>query len=267
MYEAMATRTTPALIIYLIDVSGSMDLEMSTPQGKLKKIDVLPRVIKKAAKKMVQRATKGDDISPRYRVAMFAYSSKVEPVYKDANGHYEIWPIDTIKQRGVPSIFTPQDTTDTYAGFLQVKHLLEQELPKLHPDSPAPLVCHLTDGAYTTQDPTPVVNEIKKMKVNDGCVLVENIYISEELSVSTTDVTEWEGYKLGDNLGNKYGNQLLEMSSPLPHSYWENIKSSYPKLMPNTQMMYPGLNEDFVSLAFVMSTMTKVDTSPASRDK
>jgi len=267
MYEAMATSKTPALIIYLLDVSGSMGEEMDATVGRMRKIDVLPRVLKKAAKVMVRRATKGETMSARYRVGMFAYSSKVEPVYKDDNGNCKIWPITDIGQVGVPKIFNLQDTTDTYSGFLAVKRLLEQEIPKLPSESPAPLVCHLTDGHFTTQDPSPIVNEIKQLRVNDGFVLLENIYISSRLQVSTTNAEEWSGFRASDNIGDEYGNRLLEMSSPLPGSYYKEIHPLYPNFSVDSKMMFPGVNEDFVSLAFVMSTSTKVDNKPSSLDR
>lgn len=252
MYEAMATKMTPALIIYLIDISGSMDLTMPTKEGPQKKIDILPKVLRKAAKKMIQRSMKGEIISPRYRVAMFAYSNTVVDLYPG------IKTIDAVAQIGVPKAFAPQNSTDTYGGFMKVKELLQLELPTLPKGSPAPLVCHLTDGEYTTQDPTPVVNQIMSMSVDDGPVLVENIFISEKLLVNTTEVMRWEGYTPKDNLGTTYANNLLMMSSPLPESYRENILNEGYNIQAGTRMMYPGIDDDFVSLAFVMSTMTKV---------
>lgn len=259
MYQAMATSMTPALIIYLIDVSGSMDLTMPTKDGPQRKIDILPKVIRKAAKKMVQRSTKGEIISPRYRVAMFAYSNTVTDLYPGVKT------IDAVAQVGVPKNFTPQNATDTYSGFLKVKELLQKEIPLLPKGSPAPLICHLTDGEYTTQDPTPIVNQIMAMSVDDGSVLVENVFISERLLVSTQEVTQWEGYTPGNDLGTPYANNLLMISSPLPEAYRENIVNEGYNIQPGTRMMYPGIDDDFVSLAFVMSTMTKVDA--ASRDR
>ena len=72
-YEVLATSQTPALVIYLIDVSGSME---SPFYGK-NRIEIVMDSLSVVLQQMVFRCTKGGRISPRYRIAMYAYSEKV----------------------------------------------------------------------------------------------------------------------------------------------------------------------------------------------
>src|SRR5689334_7264205 len=141
MYNIPATSKTPALIIYLLDVSGSMSQVFDAGQTC---IDLVSQALQKMAVKMVQRSTKGTIVSPRYRVAMFAYSSQVI----DLLGGVKT--IDELAKLGVPRL-TTLDATDTAAGFTEVERLLQAELPNIQ-DHPAPLVCHMTDGQYTGPD-------------------------------------------------------------------------------------------------------------------
>ena len=144
-YEVLATSMTPALIIYLIDVSASMNRDL----GGKRRIDVVSEAIKVAFQQMIFRSTKGGRISPRYRMAMFAYSDKVFDVLDGIRG------IDEVALKGVPKITTMR-TTDTEKAFRQALRILKEELPKLL-DHPAPVVCHLTDGEFTGEDPSPIV--------------------------------------------------------------------------------------------------------------
>ena len=65
-----ATAQTPALIIYALDVSASMN----EPLGDKRRIEVITDALSAALRKMVFRSTKGTHVSPRYRVAMIASS-------------------------------------------------------------------------------------------------------------------------------------------------------------------------------------------------
>jgi predicted transcriptional regulator with HTH domain len=87
--------------------------------------------------------------------------------------------------------------------------------------------------------------------VPDGNLLIANIYISEHLRVSNSDPSKWKGYKLGDKLGDGYGESLLSYSSPLPESYREAFKIYEFNIQPGTVMMYPGKSIEFIKKAFI----------------
>jgi hypothetical protein len=46
---------------------------------------------------------------------------------------------------------------------------------------------------------------------------------SNRLNVSTDKSADWPGYRPGEALGDKYGEKLLGLSSPLPESYRTQI--------------------------------------------
>src|SRR5262245_9605999 len=172
-YSVLATSRTPALVIYLLDVSASM----TQPLGNKRRIDVVMDALTVAIRQMVFRSTKGGRLSPRYRIAMLAYS---DHVYDLLDG---IRTVEEVAHLGVPDL-SPMRTTDSAKAFAQAEKLLDVELFNLL-SGPAPLVCHMTDGEYTGADPEPIVQRIMQMNVPDGNVLVENIFISDKVLSET----------------------------------------------------------------------------------
>jgi uncharacterized protein YegL len=245
LYRVPATSKTPALIIYLLDVSASMSQDC----GGKPRIEVVTDALQKVAVKMVQRSTKGTVVSPRYRVAMFAYSSQVI----DLLGGVKT--IDELAKMGVPRL-TTLDMTDTAAAFAEAERLLEAELPNLQ-DCPAPLVCHMTDGEYNGADPTPIAKRIMELSVPDGNVLVENIYVrAGELSIA--DVDAWPGIASDSELPSPYSRALFQMSSPIPEGYRSVMREFGYQLESGIRMFFPGDQPALVELGFAMSGATPV---------
>jgi len=246
-YEVLATSMTPALIIYLIDVSASMNRDL----GGKRRIDVVSEAIKVAFQQMIFRSTKGGRISPRYRMAMFAYSDKVFDVLDGIRG------IDEVALKGVPKITTMR-TTDTEKAFRQALRILKEELPKLL-DHPAPVVCHLTDGEFTGEDPSPIVEQIQNLEVPDGKILVENIFISDEiLDTPIDDPRQWKGIHSDTKMTGGYAKNLRDMSSIIPESYRELMLEMGFRIASGATMMIPGTSPELVELGFQMSAATRV---------
>jgi len=243
----MATRKTPALIIYLLDVSASM----GQPLGDRRRVDVVMNALQAALRTMVFRSTKGSLLSPRYRMALFAYS---DHVYDLLDG---IKPVDQVARMGVPEL-SPMRTTDTAKAFVQAEKLLQAELPNLQ-SCPAPLVCHMTDGEYTGDDPEPAVQRIIQMAVPDGHVLVENIFISDKiLPKPVTDPYKWPGILPNTKLINDYARKLRMISSPVPESYRQMMLEMSYNLDARALMLLPGVNPELVAMGFQMSAATRV---------
>jgi len=247
-YEVLATSKTPALIIYLLDVSGSMSEKL----GNKRRIDVVMDALGVMLREMVFRSTKGSRVSPRYRIAMYAYS---DHVYDLLNG---VRSIDYVAQLGVPEL-KPMRGTDTARAFLQAEKLLQQELPNMM-HCPAPLICHMTDGEYTGADPEPIVRRIMSMAVPDGNVLVENIFISDNLlEEEITDPHRWKGVLPTTKLRNKYAEKLRNMSSPIPESYRVMMREAGYDIAENAVMMIPGMTPGLIEMGFVMSMSTPIE--------
>ncbi|GAA4722639.1 vWA domain-containing protein [Brevibacillus fulvus] len=247
-YRIQATQKTPALVIYVLDVSGSMCL----PMGDKRRIDVVMDSLTTAIRQMIFRSTKGSRLSPRYRIAMLAYSDEVYDLLDGIKG------IDEVARLGLLPELSPLRLTDTAKAFAQVEKLLQEELPFMQ-DCPAPLVCHMTDGAATGQDPEPIVKRIMNMAVPDGNVLVENIFISDQiLAEPVADPKRWSGILPETKLIDEHAEKLRKLSSPIPDSYLEMMRESSYSIEKGALMMLPGTTPELVSLGFQMSAATPV---------
>ncbi|MDW8270218.1 MAG: vWA domain-containing protein [Anaerolineae bacterium] len=255
-YEILATSITPALIIYLLDVSGSMSEKL----GNKRRIDVVMDALGAMLRQMVFRSTKGSKIAPRYRIAMYAYSDHVYDLLDGIKG------VDQIARLGVPELSTMR-STDTARAFAQAEKLLQQELPNLT-HCPAPLVCHMTDGEYTGADPEPIVRRIMAMHVPDGNVLVENIFISDQiLGESITDPKRWVGVRPSTKLKSNYARKLRAMSSLLPASYRTVMQEFGYEMANDAVMMIPGMTSELVQMGFVMSMATPISPRGGAYDR
>ncbi len=246
-YEILASSKTPALVIYILDVSASME----QPLNGRKRIDVVSEALMATLQQMVFRCTKGGRVSPRYRIAMYAYSDNV---YDILGG---VKTIDQVANLGVPELSTMR-STDTARAFQEVERLLQQELPGLG-NCPAPLVCHMTDGEFTGANPEPIAQRIMSMYNPDGPVLIENIFISDSILPQViTNPQEWNGVMANTPLRGDYAQKLRSISSPLPESYRIMMLESGYQLANGAYMMLPGSSPELVEMGFVMSMSTPV---------
>jgi hypothetical protein len=246
-YERLATRTTPALIIYLLDMSESMNIMV----GEQTRSELVSQMLLDVLREMVRRSIKGTQPAPRYHVAAFAYNDTVHDVFGGAR------PITEVIQIGVP-VMKAEGTTHTREAFEHAEKLLLEMRDQLA-DRPAPLVCHLTDGGYSSEEPKPVVERIQKMVFPDGPALVQNIlFDNDAMSVTADNLREWAGVTSSDQLATPYARYLFEMSSPVPDSYLRTFQDRGYKMQRGARLFFPGGSPDMVKAAFTMSGMTPV---------
>nr|WP_243896000.1 vWA domain-containing protein [Paenibacillus sp. F411] len=220
-------------------------------EGK-RRIDVVYDALSLAIRQMVFRSTKGNRLTPRYRIAILAYS---DDVYDLLNG---IKGIDEIAAIGSLPDLTPKRFSDSAKAFLQAERILKAEIPNMQ-DCPAPLVCHMTDGVATGEDPEPIAKRIMSMSVPDGNVLVENICISDHLlNQPVTEPRRWKGIHADTPLEDEHALKLRAMSSVLPDSYREMLLEADYQLASGALMMLPGTCAELVSIGFQMSAATPV---------
>ncbi len=251
-HETVATQATPALVIYLLDMSVSMnDAVDEESEGSESKSELVTRTLTRAIREMVRRSTRGTHPLARYRVAAFAYNSEIHDVFGGAR------PITDIIQIGVP-VMTASGTTDTAKAFEHAEQLLIGMHSELRA-CPAPLICHFTDGAYTEASPLPVVERIQQLTFPDGPVLIENIFFDNgALAVPVTDPYTWPGILSRDDLASTYAYELYEMSSPIPESYLRLFTERGYAMRPGARLFFPGSSPDMVEAAFTMSGMTPI---------
>jgi len=246
-YTILATSKNPALVIYVLDVSASMQ----HPLGANRRLDVVMKALDAAIRQMVFRSTKGTRVAPRYRIAMLAYS---DGVFDLLDG---IKTVEQVASLGVPKLQT-QRSTDTAKVFSYVEQMLQKELPNLA-GCPAPLVCHMTDGEYTGADPEPIARRIMKLANDDGNVLIENIFISDMvLDEAISHPNQWPGITQTTKLKTDYAKKLRAISSPLPEGYRVMMLESGYQMASNAVMMLPGISPELVEMGFVMSTATPI---------
>jgi uncharacterized protein YegL len=244
-YEIMATQKTPALIIYLLDVSGSM----SQPIDGAPKITLVNNALEKVLIRMVRRSTKGELVAPRYRLAMIAYSTTPVDILSG------IETIDKVAQRGAPQL-QASNYTDSAAAFKMARDILRAELPKLA-GHPAPMVCHMTDGEFTGPDPEPIAAEIMQMSNGDGNVLIENIFVGQNLTKAPIqDPRRWPGVVSPGEISEPLVTRLYNMSSPLPTSYAQAIREDGYAMQAGARMLFPASSQELIELAFAMSGAT-----------
>jgi hypothetical protein len=246
-YSVLATAKTPALIVYLLDISRSMN----QTSGGQRRIDTVLGALDKVIVRMVLRSTKGMIVSPRYRIAMLGYHAQAV----DLLGGFKT--VSQVAEMGVPKPRLEYGT-QTAQGFVAAEQLLQRELPNLA-GCPAPLVCHMTDGLYGGPDPQPVVDRIRSMSVPDGHVLVENIFLSKSvLKRDVADPSSWAGVTDVEQLGKPYARKLFAMSSPIPESYLQTMQEFGYNIQSGARMLFPGNTLELVELGFAMSGATPV---------
>jgi Mg-chelatase subunit ChlD len=242
-YQLHATSRTPALVIYVVDTSGSMAEHF---EAGTTRVNAIRTALQSLFTSMKWGSSEGTVISPSFRVAVFAYSDVVHDVLSGFQS------IAHVAQFGLPAI-TPQTGTDTARAFRAVETLLEQELPKLG-NHPAPLVCHITDGQFTGEDPTPVARRIMQMSVPDGQVLLQHICMATDvLGIPVPRLSDWTGARVGTDLAG-YGRTLFDISSALPESYRRRAGEMGYSLAPGARMVVPGFTRDLLELGLAIST-------------
>jgi hypothetical protein len=247
LYTQPATTVTPALIIYLVDTSDSMNQSC----GSSTKIELVNIALRESIRRLISRSMLDGVPQPQYLVALLSYNTVVTDLL---NG---ICSLPTFVQTGVPTLIA-RGETDTIAGFAAAEQLLQDYQASLQQSSslrrPAPLVCHLTDAHFTMDDPSPIVKRIQQMRFSDGPVLVEHVYMAEDmLRQPVQDWSQWEGVlKLGD-LTKEHAQKLFDLASPLPDVYRHNINNYGYHLRKGARLFFPGVKPDLIKLAFAVS--------------
>lgn len=245
-YTIRATANTPALIIYLLDISASMNASL----GDSTRIEFINNFVEEITYEMVFRSITGTIIMPRYHLAIFAYNDQVYDVLDGVKT------IVQLADEGLPK-FHASGGTNTQAGFQAVEDLLSEILPYIQ-DNPAPMVCHITDGNDSSPPPAPIIKKIMQMKTKDGTVLVQNVFIGETTtSNAISDPYSWSGIQ-PSALTNEYAQVLLQYSSPLPASYAKELLSYGYNVQPEVPMMFSAESVNILRLTFTVSGDTSI---------
>lgn len=266
-YQNLSNSDHPATLIYLVDISGSMEAPM--PGGKTR-IEVAKDAIQITYTSMIQRSLRQGQIHARYRIAMIAYTDELYDVYGEKGS---IITIDKLKDEGIPPI-TPQKTTNMAKAFRYAAKLLQDDIKKWSPkwlqECPAPIVINITDCEYDEdlEDPAKSAQKVQEISVPDGNVLIENIFITDQISLPNTKTTVWPGYRHNETTGDPFGDKLLAMSSQIPAYYAQMMREQAGlTIREDTAMMFPGINADFIKTGFVMSIVSGSQVKQPTRPR
>lgn len=249
-YETVATSETPALIVYVIDVSASMNEVLPSGGGKAK-IALVQDAIQRSLRVMMRRSMKGEVISERYGIVLLTYSEDVTNVYGGVTS------IAEALKKPLPQLLT-RTRTNTTLAFSEALRILKANLRHVA-NCPAPMVCHLTDGLRNEGgNARQIVDDIRALRNRDGNFLVENIFVGDQLTHTPVgDIRQWPGVLNPADLVNDYLRELYEYSSPLPASYARELTNYGYNLQPGVKMLIPAESPDLVELAFAMAGATK----------
>ena len=230
-YSAEISRQNPGCLLFLVDQSGSMEEPIAGGTGEKKK-QVVADAINRLLYNTVLRCAKEDGVRPYFDVGVWSYGGNEEVksafgpnllsikeiadnpkrtemrkrrMPDGAGGVYE-------EEFQLPVWFDPiaYGKTPMHPAFSAVLGTVQTWLAQ-HPTSFPPIVLNLTDGAYTGENPAPVAQELMRLSVADGHVLVFNCHISQKpgLTVAFPDDAQASGFE-------GLARELFEISSPLP---------------------------------------------------
>lgn len=246
-YQKLATSRTPALVIYVIDTSASM--AERTRSGKTR-LELVTAALRASVDTMVRRSLIDSTISPRYRVAMFAYSEWTVDLLDGIRS------IAEVARNGIPQLQAGL-ATNAAGAFIEVENLLRAEIPKIQ-EGPAPLVCHVTDGKFTGSDLRPYLKAIRALRVEDGNVLVSTVFVADHvLAQPIGNITRWRGICSAADLRPGYPRGMFDGSSEIPDSYRASIVEAGYDLAPRARMIFPAAYPEIVQLGVTLSAATR----------
>jgi hypothetical protein len=246
-YETPATTKTPAPIIYLLDMSESMNEAVDGAT----KTELVSQTVLSTLREMVRRSIKGTVPMPRYLVGAFAYNDTVRDIYGGLR------PITEIIQIGVP-VMKPDQRTNVLPAFEAAEAMLLMEYNELY-GGPAPLICHISDGNVNSDGLLAVVDRIRQLAFLDGPVLLENVLVDDHaLREPVLDIHAWPGVRSSDELVGTSARELFDLSSTIPASYRRSLADRGYHLQPGARLFFPGGTAEMVDAAIMLSGITPI---------
>lgn len=251
-YTAEISRANPGCFIILLDQSGSMsDPFGGGQQGS--KAEALAAAINRILQEIVIKCSKDMTVYRYFAVSIIGYGAAVGPILGGAlAGQPLVWiddiyanplRVDEVTKKvsdgagglietkvNMPVWFDPVAQNGTpMAQAFQFALSLAQNWVAEHPAAFPPIVINISDGESTDGDPTPLVEKIQALQVQDGNALVMNLHLS---SSRAQPVLFPDG---SATLPDQYAGMLFNMSSELPGGMRETATELGYKLGPGSR--------------------------------
>jgi len=239
-YETLSTAENPAHIIFAIDLNESLNTRI----GNQSLLGIIRRLLDISLAQMLFRSANDREGTSAYRVAIIAAGDKA----KDLFGGF--LPAEEIQKKGVPELKLTGSFTDGVGAFRRIIELLHQELPRIQ-NCPAPIVVHLHAGKPSGAI-EPMARLIMSIRVPDGNVLIENIYVGNNISDEPIlDPFQWSGVLLFNQ--DPASEKFLNTASEIPDSYYRTMRHAGFNLDAWAFMTVPGHVLDLLEMGFYLA--------------
>ena len=275
-YSAEISRQNPSCFLFIIDQSGSMADNFSTPP-KPKAVGVSD-AINKLLQNLVIKCAKSEGVRNYYHVGVLGYGAAVGSAFTGQIAGKDIVPISEIADNPArieervkkvddgagglvdqtvkfPIWFDPtaNNGTPMNQAFQMAIPIIENWIQQ-HPDCFPPTVIHITDGESTDGDPTPIMQQLTNLKSSDGNVLLFNLHLSDN-----PNAKQLEFPSNSELLPDKFAEMLFHSASPLTPFMVELAQKDYGKNVKEASKGFV-LNGD---LAIIITAM-EIGTRPSN---
>lgn len=240
----------PGLLVYLIDLSGSMSHN--------KKIDNVIEIIESVSEFLIGQSREHGNLLDRFSISIIGYNSETTILFPENGLYGSIIDLDNCLEKAYnekkPFIdkekeAKPQWQTFTAKAFRKaaevVRFWISNQEKKGIKQIPVPIVIHITDGypyegenteERARKDALQAAEELKAISVPDGSTLLFNIHIEpkpelQALSFPNTSPSDEE---------RKF---LFEATSVFPEIFTKRATSVFPDITFNDKNRFMVSNE------------------------
>lgn len=273
-YDAAINRMAPSCILFLLDLSTSMNGRFGGDAAR-KKAEGVADVVNKLLYDIGLRCSKqADDVRDYFHIGVVGYGKNVGPAFGGRLAGRELVPMSEVasyplrveereklepdgaggvvaRPTQFPIWFDPTAGGETpmVQAFELARRIVSDFVAK-YPDSYPPTVVNVTDGVSTDGDPEPAAAALRSVATTDGNVLLFNAHISE------CDVQPLEFPDDESRLPDDAARLLFRMSSVLPPTIRDAaVKEKY-RIRPETRGFV--FNGDLVAMTRFMTIGTQI---------
>lgn len=243
-YSAEISRLNPSCFLFIIDQSGSMSDNFSSPPKP--KAQGVADAINKLLQNLVIKCAKSEGIRDYYYIGVIGYGEGISPAFKGELAGKDIVPISEIANKPArieertkqiddgagglvdqivkfPIWFdaVAENGTPMTQAFQKANIIVEAWLHE-HPTCFPPTVIHITDGESTDGDPTGEMQKLTSQSSEDGNVLLFNLHLSDN-----PKARQLEFPNNSELLPDQYSEMLFKSSSVLTPFMVDVAKNEY----------------------------------------
>jgi hypothetical protein len=221
-YSQEISRRFPALVIFLLDQSLSMQDKCAGTDGEPKSV-VLADAINRILHELVVRSKKGEEIRHYFDVAVLGYGHNpgaVSSAFKGRLAGHRIVNLSEIaynpaelEEKSQSPIWVypvAGGATPLCEAFREARALAETWVVN-HMESFPPIVLNISDGEATDGDPTPEAVALREVTTNFGNLLLFNCHLSGSSSMPVSFPIDKEEVPK-----DTFARRLFSMSSEFP---------------------------------------------------